>query len=351
LKEPFIWDKYSNQPYPIADKVYKKRMRKITMADLAGLICSNLFIFPLSVMTMPFFKSGKKPEKKDFFGMGVDIDDGKVQIELIKELGVKHILLRMPLWEIDRIDEYVAFAKNFEDVTVLINVLQDREHIEDKKLFIKDMTTIFDKFGPFVDEFQIGNAVNRTKWGFFSIKEYLEWYQTVYDLRNEYYPNVKLIGPSVIDFEYHYTIRALFNGYKIKYDKLSALLYVDRRGAPENKQMGIFDTRRKIDMLFALAKLSSKCGDEIYITEVNWPISDTAPYAPTSEKECVNLNDYTKFMVNYHKIAYESGKIRRVYWHKLIAPGHGLVDNREGIEKYPAFHAYKRMIDEDGIVL
>jgi hypothetical protein len=36
--------------------------------------------------------------------------------------------------------------------------------------------------------------------------------------------------------------------------------------------------------------------------------------------------------------------VERVYWHQLIAPGYGLIDNRNGIKKYPAFQAYKTMV-------
>ena len=147
------------------------------------------------------------------------------------------------------------------------------------------------------------------------------------------------MGPSVIDFEYYYNARAMFNLKKIKYDIVSALLYVDRRGAPQNSQYGIFDTKNKIDLLYSLVKLSPKCANDIYITEVNWPISNTAPYAPTSEKECVSCEEYTKYMLDYHKIAKDSKKIKKVFWHQLIAPGYGLVDNRDGkIVKYPQFY-------------
>ncbi len=79
-------------------------------------------------------------------------------------------------------------------------------------------------------------------------------------------------------------------------------MYVDRRGSPYNTQYGIFDTKNKIDLLYSLTKLSWKTSNEIYITEVNWPISNTAPYAPTSEHECVSEDDYKKFMLEYHKI-------------------------------------------------
>ena len=48
--------------------------------------------------------------------------------------------------------------------------------------------------------------------------------------------------------------------------------------------------------------MSPKTLSDIYITEVNWLISNTAPYAPTSEKECVSFDDYTKYMLDYFKI-------------------------------------------------
>jgi hypothetical protein len=146
----------------------------------------------------------------------------------------------------------------------------------------------------------------------------------------------------VIDFEYHYTIRSLFNFFPIKYDTFTALLYVDRRGSPENKQMG-FDLKRKIRLLKAIMMLSPKTTKKLYITETNWPLSNTAPYAPTSEKESVDVESYALYMVQYYLISLAAG-VERVYWHQLIAPGYGLIDNRDGIKKYPAFEAYKTMV-------
>jgi len=350
MKAPFIWDRYSDQPYPIKDKAYKKKMRKKYVWDYIPLLLTNLIFFPLSIILMPFYK-GKTIDNANFYGMGVDLDKGEIQKELIEELGVKHLLVRMPLWEMHRVEEYVAFAKSFgTDKTILLNILQDREHIEDRALLKKDIGTIFEKFGSFVTEYQVGHAINRTKWGFFSMGEYLGWYETIQQLRDEKYPTLKLIGSSVIDFEYHYTIRTLFNFFQVKYDTLSSLLYVDRRGAPSNTQMGLFDTKNKINMLYALVKLSPKTSADIYITETNWPLSNTAPYAPTSEVECVSENNYAKYMLEYHEIALKTGKIERIYWHQLIAAGYGLVDDRDGIiRKTHAFEAYKRMIQDANI--
>jgi len=347
MKPPFIWDKYSDQPHLLRDKEYKKMMRKKHRWDKIPLYLATIIFFPLSIVLMSLFK-GKKVDSRGFYGMGVDLDKGEVQKELIEELGVKHLLVRMPLWEMDRVEEYVAFVKSFgEDKEILLNILQDREHIEDQVLLAKDITTVFEKFSPWVEEYQIGNAVNRSKWGFFSMAEYMKWYQHIQAIRDEKYPDLKLIGASIIDFEYYYTIRTLFNFFSLKYDRLSSLLYVDRRGSPSNTQMGIFDTKNKISMLYSLAKLSPKTSDKIYITEVNWPLSNTAPYAPTSEAECVSEEAYTAFMKEYLEIAKESGKIQRVYWHQLIAPGYGLVDNRDSIiRKTKAFEEYKTILKE-----
>ena len=110
----------------------------------------------------------------------------------------------------------------------------------------------------------------------------------------------------------------------------------------------IFDTKSKIDMLYSLVKLSPKIKtDDIYITEVNWPLSNTAPYAPTSEKECVDENTYAKYMIDYLNIVKNSNKVSKVFWHQLIAPGYGLVDNRNGkIRKTKAFYDFKELINK-----
>jgi hypothetical protein len=47
------------------------------------------------------------------------------------------------------------------------NILQNREHIEDLALLKQDIEIIFDKFQSITNEYQIANAINRTKWAFF----------------------------------------------------------------------------------------------------------------------------------------------------------------------------------------
>jgi hypothetical protein len=194
----------------------------------------------------------------------------------------------------------------------------------------------------------VGNAINRAKWGFYSVSEYLDFFEVSQAARDACAPLIKLCGPAVIDFEYHHTARALFNARSIQFDQVSALLYVDRCRHPMNPQLGVFDAARKIQLLSALTSMSSKVANpQLLITEVNWPIKETAPYAPTSETECVSEDEYEDYMAAYYQMAFATQMVETVYWHQLIAPGYGLVDNRDGrLRRREAFGRYQRMVQE-----
>lgn len=354
MPNKFPWDNYSDQPY-ILKREDKKALRQGHKLDFLKLVATNLIYFPYlfikflvaSILSNTKNKMFDKIEPT-FFGLCVNLDKGKEQYALIEELGVKSLQIRVFLNDMSHIDDYVNFAKGFEnDKELLITIIQNREHIENHELLKQDITIIFKKFQGIANEFQIGNAINRIKWSFVSMEEYLRFYETVQKVRDEQFPEIKLIGSAVIDFEYHFSIRTLFNRYKVHYDTFSTLLYVDRRGSPYSTQMGIFDFKNKIEFLDTIVRTSSKSDNSIYITEANWPLSGTAPYAPTSEKECVSEALYAQYMKEYFKIALQTQKIEKIYWHQLIAAGYGLVDNRDGeIRKTEAFYDLQRLINE-----
>jgi len=343
----FPWDTHSDQPH-ILKRALKKELRKGHALDYVKLIVTNLIYFPYLFLKF-YFKSKfhkRLIKTPDFYGLCVNLDKGEEQFSLVEKLGVKSLQIRVFLNDIENIDDYVNFAKGFgADKAILITIIQDREHIEEHELLARDVKIIFEKFKEISNEFMIGNAINRIKWGFVSMEEYLSFYEVVQSVRDKHFVNLKLIGSSIIDFEYHFTIRTLFNNHKIHYDKVASLLYVDRRGSPYSTQMKIFDLKNKIEFLDTIVRSSSKCENAIYITETNYPLSNTAPYAPTSEKECVSEELYNRYMLEYLEIALKSQKVEKVYWHQLIAPGYGLVDNREGkIRKTKAFETFKKLI-------
>ncbi len=273
------------------------------------------------------------------------MDKGDTQYKLVDDLGVVSIQIRVFLRDIQNIDDYVKFANGFKNKKILINIIQDSTHIKDSEKLKQSITIVFKKFQNITNEFMIGNAINRIKWEFVTPDEYLRFYKTIYDIKEKNFSSIYLVGSSVIDFEYHWTIRTLYNGFKIRYDIVSALLYVDRRGAPQNKQMFIFNLSNKIKFLCSIAKFSRKTKNNIYITETNWPLSGTSPWAPTSEKECVNIDNYTKYMVDYFDISSRYLMIKKVFWHQLIAAGYGLVDDRDGkLIKTKAYDKFKDMV-------
>jgi len=343
MKEPFAWDTYSDQPAIIKDKALKQQMRRSALPSLIKTFCIALITLPIALMLMPFMPR-RTISGESFFGMGVNLDkEPNTTPYLIHELGVQKLLIRIPLWEMDRLDEYVAFIKTFKEKHITVALLQDREHITSPSMTKDHFIQIFETLEGVCTTYVIGSTINRAKWGFFSVNEYLNFYTLAYQLKKERFPHLKLIGSNVIDFELHFTAHTLFNFQPIHFDALGSLLYVDRRGAPENTQMG-FNLIGKINLLYSLLVLSPKTSNELIITETNWPISGTAPYAPTSETECVSEEEYAAFMVRYYLEAFASQKVSCLYWHQLIAPGYGLIDNREGIRKRSAFEAYATML-------
>ena len=341
LKEPFVWDNFSDQPYQLKDRNFKKMMRRREIYSNLKTFLIALFILPISMIFMPF-RSKKSIDSDHFFAMSVNLDkEPLLTPELLAELGVDHILVRCKLWEMDKFQELYDFILSCEVTQVTLNILQDREHIEDLELLKRDLRTIFST--PQIRRFQIGSTINRAKWGFFSVDEYNRFYKVAYDLKLQEFPDIVLLGSGVIDFEYHFTAHTLFNLTPYMYDATASLLYVDRRGAPENTQMG-FDLLDKIALLSTLIWLSPKSKNKLYITETNWPISNTAPYAPTSEHECVDEESYANFLVRYYLLAFASQQVDAVFWHQLIAAGYGLIDNREGLRKRSAFYAFKTLL-------
>jgi hypothetical protein len=344
MKEPFEWDDYSDQPAQLKDKTYKKTMRKRQLISLLKTTLTALIVLPISLVLMPFVKR-KEIVSKDFFCMGIDFQrEPKETLQLINDLGVQRVLLRFKLWEMQSLDMLKEYLLLLKSKKVTLKILQDRENIEDLALLKNNLNNIFSELNGLVDIYEIGSTTNRAKWGFFSVDEYNKFYQVAFELKKSNFPDIQLIGSGVIDFEYHFTAHTLFNFFKYKYNGISSLLYVDRRGAPENTQLG-FTLSDKIAWLNTLVWLSPKVQQKLHITETNWPITDTAPYAPTSEHECVSEKAYANFMLRYHLLTFASQQVDSLSWHQLIAPGYGLIDNREGLVKREAFNTYKYMYE------
>lgn len=318
-------------------------MRKAQLFSLIKTLFTALVVLPISLFMMPFVRR-KDIDSSHFFALGVDHERYPHEtLQMVQELGVSTLVVRHKIWEMESLAELKSFLLACENKKIILKILQDRENIENSELFKSNLRRIFTELQGLVHIYEIGSTINRAKWGFFSVDEYNRFFQTAYELRNAEFSHAKLIGSGVIDFEYHFSAHTLFNLFQYRYDGVSSLLYVDRRGAPENIQMG-FNLSDKIALLSTMVWLSPKSRHRLYITETNWPISNTAPYAPTSEYECVSEERYADYMLRYYLLAFASQQVNVCSWHQLIAPGYGLVDSREGLRKREAFSTYKYML-------
>jgi hypothetical protein len=199
---------------------------------------------------------------------------------------------------------------------------------------------------------EVGHATNRIKWGIWDLHDYQRLLAPFADLRARY-PRVKLLGPAVNDFETHYVaakVRALPR--RVRLDGLSLHLYVDRRGAPENRQYG-FSALEKFVLARTLAETSPRCGNHVIVSEVNWFLkydrAYASPFAPfefpwnSLRGTTVSEDTYADYMIRYYLHAICSGMVDRVYWWRLVAAYFGLVSDVDPLRwrERPAFDALR----------
>ena len=242
---------------------------------------------------------------------------------------------------------------------VALALVQDRRAIREPKGWRQMVALAFDRAHTFADFFEIGHAVNRSKWGVWDYREYLRLLDPVRASLIQY-PEAKITGPACIDFEPH-ALAALLDllPRDLPFHALSQHLYVDRRGAPENLQ-GPFDLVGKAALLRAHARVHGFADDRLVVSETNWPLLGTGVWSPvTSPYETldprqndpsVSEADYAAYLARYYLLALASGHVSRVYWWRLAARGFGLIDDADPAawRPRPAFRALQTLLDNVG---
>jgi hypothetical protein len=346
---PSWWDPYSNQPYKLSGQS-KPRLTAANLAEYCKIAATALAAAPALAArfarTRPL--AAEAPASR-FVGLGVSPDprfSGQVR-DMVDDLGVEELLIRIPSWDLGRLDDYAAFAEQFRDRRLLFNILQCRDSVTQAGTWRRALDTIVARLEPLSPWFQIGNAVNRSKWGCAHSGEYLALLESAEALRRKF-PDIKLVGSSVIDFEPLVTLRTLRNRRRYHLDVVSALLYVNRRGSPYGRQYRYFDLERKLCLLRAMVDGGTRNERRLWITEVNWPLLNTKPYTPNSGHPSRTVDEATqaRYLTEYYRIARHSGWVEKVYWWELINPGYGLVDHRGGeLRKMPSYYAFKALLE------
>jgi len=268
------------------------------------------------------------------------------ELALLEGLGRVPVLARYHAHETEREWAFTTealralHAKGWKVSAALV---QDRRAVADPSRWDAFVKTILGGLGGLAEWIEPGHAINRSKWGIWSLEEYERL------LRPFEGAGVRLMGPAVNDFELAYAAAAL----RIReFDALSLHLYVDRRGAPENRQ-GPYNALDKFALSRALAERG--CGGRVIVSEVNWFLRDEGyahpfvPYATPglSHEWDVDEETYADYMLRYYLHAICSGMVERVYWWRLVSRPFGLVDPL-GWRARPAYHALRSFLERFG---
>lgn len=347
--QPDWWDPYSCQPYKMRDED-KPRSGMGNVWEYAKVAGANLLGLPaITYQYLALNKQASTLSADEFIGLSVAPDPqyDSASVEMVDELGVKQLLVRIPSWDTGAISDYVRFIERFPNNQFVINILQSRDSVDQLSLWQQQVREIISATQHRASTFWIGNAVNRTKWGCVHSGQALDLQVAVEALRAEF-PKIKLLGSSIIDFEPLLSWRTLWNFRDYHLEGNAALLYVNRRHSPYGTQYRIFDLENKLRLAKAMTRLSNRCDDKLWITETNWPLLNTKPYTPNSGNPTRTVDEKTqaKYLKWYYQIAWQTGWVERVYWWQLINPGYGLVDHREGyLRKMPSYYALKELVD------
>jgi hypothetical protein len=346
MRETFRWNPYADQPHNVASRSQRLWRHFRYAGSYFSLLAANVRKFPAG---WPLFKQYRRDMYRTAvslcrpFGISLSPDESKNEtvVECLMELGIPQSIIRFPSWDRDKLSFFEEFVDLLRENGVELTgaLMQRRDDILDPVGWKDFVEEIFGRFGKKCAFFEIGHAWNRTKWGLWNYKEYLQLARPAVELADKF--DVKIVGPAVIDFEFHLYPPVLG---EIPFDKVSSLLYVDRVGSPENTQFG-WDTAAKVALLKAAVDVSAIRGKDLWITEVNWPLKDTGKYSPASGKPNVSEEQQADYLVRYFILTLASGFVERVYWWQLVAPGYGLIDSRfDDWRKRPSFFALKTMV-------
>ncbi len=327
IRDQAVWDRLSDQPHQHASKWQKTKIRLADAPDHLADIATVLGTAPKVLARYRELKAGLWQESTPFQGIGVAVrpsqDDPEAHFEALKGLGVRHVLLRLHPWDDDHEAEE-ALAQRLCDtgIEVAFSLPQSRELVTDLTRWKDSIGHLAERFTPYGRHFIIGHAINRSKWGVWTSREYSQLLEVAAEILRGY-PGVEILGPGVIDFEFQATLAALQRQRdSFTFDGVASLLYVDRRGAPENPQMGL-DTVGKITLLKAICDTAKHTKPRSWITEVNWPLWE-GPHSPAGRSVSVDEESQADYLVRYYVLALTTGMVERVYWWRLAARGYGL---------------------------
>ncbi len=354
-----VWDPLTDQPFQQATRRQRLGVRLLDVRHHLGPLLRGLP--PLAASLVEAKRVRRSVERETarvrLRGVGVAIGPGSAGaaelLTAVDDLAVDTVLLRFHLWQgVD--EDLLRLARSLaapgrRPLDLVFQLGQDRSLVKDLDLWRRRVESAVHQLAPYGRRFLIGQAPNRSKWGIWRPREYWRLFEAAAQVVQSRLEDACLLAPAVIDFEPHATASLIFSGCaEQRFDVLANQLYVDRRGAPENPQLG-FDLAGKLAVLRSLARRSPDCASgRSWVTEFNWPLRE-GPHSPAGREVAVGEDAQANYLVRYILEALGTGLAERVYWWQLAAAGYGLLDPRgEGLRQRPAYLALRQLLREVG---
>ncbi len=351
-RDYFRWDERHHQPHTDMGKLgklWEGRKDLAAYLELARLIKKDWGNITAAVADNSRIATEHNLTIKDLSGVGITPIDRYLQqiVEGIETLGITNVLVRMYRWEADRLARYKPLLEALSALgcDITISCIQDRQAVLKPRVFGEFFRALIDAFGDKCYRFEIGHAPNRKKWGCWVYDEYLPLFNEAAKVARENADRkVKLLAPAVIDFEYYFTYGILRHLSPGELDAVTHLLYVDRRGMPENKQYFRFDLMEKLHLLRSICNAAG-FEHPLWITEMNWPVKAPRQYSPADPRLQINEELSAAYLLRYLLIAWASGYVDKVFWWQLISKGVGLMDDHNGaFRRRPAFSILRHLM-------
>ncbi|MEM6701377.1 MAG: lipopolysaccharide kinase InaA family protein [Acidobacteriota bacterium] len=348
-RDKIVWDNLSDQPHQHASRFEKTLVR---LGDSPRHLSTAAAVLTGAPQIRRRFKEIVREPRigAPFVGAGVALrpypGDREGLLSAVEDLGVRHALLRLHPWE-DEHEEELVLARELEQrgIELSFALPQNRVLVKDPERWRASVRRLATTFAPFGRAFQVGQAINRSKWGVWHPGEYLQLLASAAEELRAARSDVEILGPPIIDFEFHLLVALLSSKNEAAhFDAVASLLYVDRRGAPENLQMGL-DTVGKVELLKSIAETSRNCpSGRVWITEMNWPLRE-GPHSPAGRDVAVGEDEQADYLVRYYVLVLATGLVERVFWWQPIAKGYGLIDpTGDSLRRRPSFYALRDLL-------
>ncbi len=349
-RDHFRWDERHHQPHTDMgkwEKFFASRSDAAQFLRMLGHTFAGLA--PLTRRYRALLRAEPAPGRVTDGTFGVAVSPTPESwgryLERIRDLRVRSLLIRVPAWAPDPVfalhDELAALRA--EGVRFTFTFMQNREMVNDPGrwgAFVADAAARLADLEPAL---QLGHAINRKKWGVWHPDEYLRMMEAAAEARAAH-PSCRWLGPPVIDFEYYFTTHWLVEPRPFDFDGIAALLYVDRRGSPDNVQYGHFDLRRKILLLRAVVQASGHPDVPLHLTEFNWPLKGSGKHSPAGEHVQTDEEGQARYLALYFLTAAATGHVAGAFWWQLAARGYGLLDEDDAWSERRSYRAFRTLL-------